>query len=439
VEDRSAQQIWEAALGELQIQVSRANYRTWLEKTTGLSYKDGEFVVGAPNTFVAEYLDKKQRSLIEKALINLTKERVGVTFQVNGHLQSAWGYRTAQKESPRLNPKYTFDSFIAGDGNRLALAAAKGVIEKPGDSYNPLFIHGGPGLGKTHLLQAIGHAAQAHNVKVLYVSAEQFTNELMKALRERKTEEFRNKYRSVDLLLIDDIHFFSGKEQTEENFFHTFNTLHNANHQIVAASDRPPRLMSLLQERLRTRLEWGLIADIQPPDLQTRLEILQAKAEQQGANITLDILELIARRAQQNVRELEGLLNRIIAYARLTKAAITPKLAAEALRDIASRGQKSSDASPAQLLEAVASSFQLSPSDLKSPGRKQFTLAREVAAYLMRQEINCPLSQIGEEMGGRDASFASRACRKIASEINSSPSLKCKVEDIQQNLSSTLL
>ena len=440
---RSAQEIWEAALGELQIQVSKPNYRTWLEKTVGLSCQDNQFVVGVPNTFVAEYLDKNQRSLIEKTLVGLTKQDVNVVFYVNGKYQdspSSYGAReetlpSAQTAFPRFNPKYTFGSFIVGNNNRLAHTAALTVTQNPGQSYNPLFIYGGAGLGKTHLLHAIGHAALAGNINVLYVSAEQFTNEFVNAIRERKTGEFHNKYRSVDMLLIDDIHFIIGKEQTEESFFHTFNELHNANRQIAITSDRPPKSLPLLEDRLRSRFEWGLIVDIQPPDFETCLALLQAKAKQKGANVALDVLELIASQYQQNIRRLEGALNRVIAYARLIQAPPTPELATQALEDISFKEPKSTSITPSLIVDAVAKGFQLTPLDLKSKKRdKETTLARHLTMYLIRQETNCSLAQIGRELGGRDHSTVTHACEKIASGIAASPYLRRIIRDIQQTI-----
>ena len=443
MEARSAREIWETALGELQIQVNKANYRTWLEKTVGLSYQDNQFVVGVPNTFVAEYLDKNQRSLIKKTLIGITRRDIKIAFSVDGRDEnspSSYHAREATSSTTRtsphgFNPKYTFDSFVVSSCNRLAHASALEVTENPGHSYNPLFICGGVGLGKTHLLHAIGHAALASNIQVLYVSGEQFTNEFINAIQERKTQEFRNKYRSVDMLLMDDIHFISGKEQTEECFFHTFNELHNANRQIALTSNHPPKSMPQLEERLRSRFEWGLIADIQPPDFETRLAILQAKTEQAGANIAPDVLEFIAQRIQHNIRELEGSLNRVIAYARLLRALLTPELAAKALEDIAAKAPKGASLTPALVLEAVANSFQIAPVDLKSRRRdKETALARQVAMYLIKQETNYSLVQIGKELGGRNPSTVSHACEKIANDINASPHLRRKILDIQQKI-----
>jgi len=426
---RSAQEIWEAALGELQVQVTRSYYRTWLEKTTGLSYQDNRFVIGAPNTFVAEYLDKNQRSLIEKTLIGLTRPDIKVSFRVSPGPEPA-----AQAVSrPRHSPKYTFDSFVVSDSNRLAYAAAMSVAENPGRSYNPLFLYGGVGLGKTHLMQATYQAARANDFWALYVSAEQFTNEFVTAIREKSTEEFRTRFRSVDILLIDDIQFISGKEQTEESFFHTFNELHNAHHQIVLASDRPPKSMSRLGDRLCSRFEWGLIADIQPPDFDTRLAILQAKAEQEKANVPIEVLEFIANRIQENIRELEGSLHRAIAYARLFRALLTPELAARALEDIASKGTQSAPLTPELIIETVASSFQLTPADLKGRKRDRLTAqARQVAMYLLKEATTCSLAQIGLELGNRDHSTVVYASRKIAVDMDNDPYLRRKVLDIQQ-------
>jgi len=430
MEPGSAHEIWQAALGELQIQVTKPNYHTWLEKTEGLSYQNNQFVVGVPNAFVAEYLEQNQRSLIEKTLIGFTHPEIKVAFHISPDKPTT----ARQVARPAGNSRYTFDSFIVSNSNRLAYAAALSVAENPGRSYNPLFIYGGVGLGKTHLLHAIYNMAQANNINALYVSAEQFTNDFVSAIREQSTEEFRTKYRSVDMLLIDDIHFFSGKEQTEESFFHTFNELHNANRQIVVASDRSPKSMPQLEDRLCSRFEWGLIADIKPPDFDTRLAILKAKAEQEGEVVAQDALEFIARQVQNNIRELEGCLHRAIAYAKLLGVLLTPELVAKAVEDIASKDKKG--ATPNLVLEAVARSFQLTISDLKSRKRDRETaLARQVAMYLLKQATNCSLAQIGLELGNRDHATVIHACQKIANDIDNNPYLKRKVSEIQQGIS----
>ena len=433
---RSAQEVWETALGELQIEVNKPNYQTWLGKTTGLSYEGDQFVIGVPNTFVAEYLDKNQRSLIEKVLTGLLQDEVEVHFRVAAKEEKP----SAQPTSlPLFNPRYTFDSFIVGSCNQLAHAAALKVVENPGHSYNPLFIHGGAGLGKTHLLHAMGHMALGNDLEVLYVSAEQFTNELVSAIRDKKTEAFRKKYRSVEMLLVDDIQFFSGKEETKKNFLHTFNALHDANHQIAITSDCPPKSIPLLQDRLRSRFEWGLVTDLQPPDFETRLAILQARAEQAEVDVAPDVLEFIALQIKQNMRALEGSLNRVIAYAKLIRALLTPELAARALNDIASKEPEPAPATPSLILETVASSFQLTLSDLKGRKRNEETvLARQVSMYLIRQETDCSLAQIGKELGGRSPATISYAYEKIANGINNNPHLRRDVFNIQQKIHSYL-
>ncbi|MGD9118847.1 MAG: chromosomal replication initiator protein DnaA [Dehalococcoidia bacterium] len=429
----SAQEIWKAALGELQVQVTRSYYRTWLEKTTGLSYEDDQFVVGVPNAFIAEYLNQNQRSLIEKTLIGLTRPDIKLTFQVATARETT---ASAPSIRPKGKARYTFDSFVVSHNNRLAYAAALGAAENPGQGYNPLFLYGGVGLGKTHLLHAIYHTARDNNFRALYVSAEQFTNEFVSSLREKSTEAFRSKFRNVDILLIDDIQFISGKEQTEESFFHTFNELHNANRQIVMTSDCPPKSMTRLGSRLCSRFEWGLVADIKPPDFETRLAILQAKAEQEKTEVPADVLEFIAHRIQQNIRELEGSLHRAIAYARLFRALLTPELAARALEDIAGKGPKSASLTPESVIKAVAQSFQLNTEDLKGRKRdRNTTLARQLAMYLLKEGTSCSLAQIGLEFGKRDHSTVTHAVQKIAAEIDNDPFLRRKASDIRQGLS----
>lgn len=445
--NRSAQEVWEAALGELQIQVSKPNYRTWLEKTVGISYQDNQLVVSAPNPFVAEYLDKNQRSLIEKTLINITSlPSIKVSFQVDGKYRNSSGSYGDERKNSSLTPAYSpsfksnyvFDSFVVGNCNQLAYAAALGVAQNPGNTYNPLFIYGGVGLGKTHLLHAIGHAALASNIKVLCVSAEQFTNEFVSAVRERKTDEFRNKYRGIGMLLVDDIHFISGKEQTEESFFHTFNELHNHNRQIVVTSDQPPKSIPRLEERLRSRFEWGLIVDIQPPSYETRLAILQTKAKQMRLAIASEVLEFVAQKTLQNVRELEGSLNRVTAYAKLFRTSPNVELAAKALENLSSKRPRVTAMTPGLVIDAVADSFQLSVADIKGNKRdKETNLARRVAMYLIRQETNSSLSHIGEEIGGRDPSAVTNACKNVASSISSNRHLIRKVQDIQKSLNSS--
>jgi chromosomal replication initiator protein len=445
MEVRPANLVWETALGELELQVSRPNYRTWLEKTTGLSLEGDTFIVGVPNAFVAEYLDKNQRSLIEKTLIGILHREVKAVFSVSSREKvskektevSRAGVPAEHTPALRLSPAYTFDSFVEGDSNRMARAAALEVARSPGKSYNPLFIYGGVGLGKTHLLQAVGHLSESAGTRVLYLSGEEFTSEYVAACQERKMPDFRLKYRSTDVLLVDDIQFISGKEGTEECFFHTFNDLHNAGKQIVLTADENPKGIPNLVERLRSRFEWGLTTEIKPPDLTTRRGILEAKAKKNGVNIDGDILDTLAAQVQANIRELEGSLNRLIAYARLLRAEITPDLAAAAIKDIGGPDETPELTTPALIIEAVASSFQITVTDIKGRKRdKEIALAREVAMYLLRKQNSYSLSEIGREIGGRNPSTVSHAFDKIENAVSSSPYLKRKVKDISEEIES---
>jgi chromosomal replication initiator protein len=439
----SAKEIWEAVLGELQVQLTRTNYDTWLRDTVGLGYQGNQFVVGVPSPFAIEWLEKRLSSLIKKTLIGIIGDEVNVNFQIQeqstparskGNNKSSGITNYRKIGSNTFNPKYTFDSFIVGNCNRLAHAAALGVAEKPGYTYNPLFIYGGVGLGKTHLLHAIGRFVYQTRLRVLYVSTEQFTNEFIKAIRERKTEEFRQKYRSVDVLLIDDIHFIIGKEQTQEGFFHTFNDLHNANRQIVITSDRPPKSMPLLEDRLRSRFGWGLVADVQPPALETRLAILQAKAEENRISVPREVLDLIARKVQKSIRELEGSLNRVVAFSRLTKTPLTLELAGKALAEFPETAPRRA-LTPTLIIANVAKYFDLEPEALTGKHRdKPTALARHVAVYIMREETQCSFNEIGKTLGNRDHSAILRGYEKIALEVNTSPQLRRDVIEIREGL-----
>ncbi|HAX70501.1 MAG TPA: chromosomal replication initiator protein DnaA, partial [Anaerolineae bacterium] len=342
---------------------------------------------------------------------------------------------TPPEPKPRhvtLNPRYTFDTYVVGSGNRLAHAACQAVADKPARAYNPLFLYGGVGLGKTHLLHAIGNACHASGLNILYVSSEEFTNDLIAAIRTHTTQAFREKYRSADVLLIDDIQFIAGKESTQEEFFHTFNTLHGQDKQIIVSSDRPPKSLITLEERLRSRFEWGLTADIQAPDLETRLAILRSKAERTGRNISDEILEGIAQRVQSNIRELEGALNRIIAYADLSGSPLTPNLVEVALADlIPSRN----DIEPTYLVDLVARKFGLTTEKLLSRDRtKEVALPRQIAMYLLREEAKISFPQIGEVLGGRDHSTVMSAYEKIKEQIHADRRLEQDIVSIKQQL-----
>ncbi|MBI2907920.1 MAG: chromosomal replication initiator protein DnaA [Chloroflexi bacterium] len=446
---RSARETWQTALGQLEVQVSKANFRTWLKDTVGLVLENDRFVVGAPNSFVTECLDKRLSSLVVKTLASVVGRELEVSFEVcqpsggnggNGEAHTSSNHTSATHTvanacPANLNPRYTFNSFIVGSSNRLAQAAAQAVAENPGRGYNPLFIYSDSGLGKTHLLHAIGHQVYQKHLNMLYVTSEQFTNEFINAIRERKTDDFRAKYRSVDILMVDDIHFIADKEQTQEGFFHTFNDLHNTSRQIVITSDRPPKSMPLLEDRLRSRFEWGLIADIQPPDLETRLAVLRAKADQQQADVPNDVLELIARKAQRNIRELEGSLNRVVAYARLTEKPITSELAAQAIADMDPERTRRRAVSPGLIIATVSDHFGLDPVSLSGKMREQpIVLARQIAMYLMREETPLSLTDIGKELGRRDHTTVLHACRKIAEEMEANTHFRREVLELRETL-----
>ena len=459
--------VWEAVLGELQLQVTRPSYETWLSGTVGIAHNDGEFVVGAPNTFVAEMLEQRMYLLISQALERVVQRDVDVSFQVLPQEPSANGRasgdnstldgssnglgRTAQPQEealpPRhghsimasngvaaMNPRYTFDTFIVGASNELAHAAACAVSERPGLTYNPLFIYSGVGLGKTHLLHAIGHQVRANGLSLIYRTTEEFTNEYIKAIREGKTEEFRNRYRTADVLLLDDIQFVIGKEQTQEGFFHTFNALHVAGRQIVVTSDRPVAALTLLEDRVLSRLSGGLVVDVQTPDLETRLAILRAKVEGTRHHFPPEVLQFLAERIHTNVRELEGSLNRIDAYADLTESPISLELVKGALADTLNPLKKRRIPDHI-VLDTVSTYFSVDKDALGGRHRDKHTvLARHVAMYLLREEANLPLTTIGRILGGKDHSTVLHAWQRISKQLNEDTHLRQDVINIRETL-----
>jgi len=447
-----AAQVWQAALGELQLQMTKPTFDTWLKNTSLISYEDGTFVIGVHNAYAKDWLENRLLSIIKRALVGIVGRSVEVKFVVwpreraaskrSAGTQELGPLLSGDKEltltPPRakspamLNPKYTFETFVVGPSNRLAHAASLAVAENPADAYNPLFIYGGVGLGKTHLLQAIGHVCQRKALRVLYVSSEEFTNDLINSIRNHTTEHFRDKYRTIDILLVDDIQFIAGKESTQEEFFHTFNTLYAANKQIVISSDRPPKAILTLEERLRSRFEGGLIADIQPPDLETRIAILRFKAEAQPLSVPDEVIDLIAHRVLSNVRELEGALNRVVAYAKLTGRPLTLEVASVALRDLLPRRES---ISLEQILEAVASFYGVKVEDLKGRRRsKELVRPRQMAMYLMREEVKASLPQIGEALGGRDHTTVLYGHRKICDQIERDEGLRRELLAIKEKL-----
>ena len=462
---QQAKQVWEAVLGELQLQVTRPSYETWLKETVGIACNADEFVVGTPNTFVAEMLEQRMYSLISQAMERVTKGSVEVRFQVLPKDEAISGIDTHLPESTdatvssmpmestgqsntgqsmpsayrpiSLNPKYTFETFIVGKSNELAHAAALAVAEKPGVVYNPLVMYSGVGLGKTHLLHAIGRRVQSMGKSLIYATTEDFTNEYIKAIREGRTEDFRNFYRSADLLLLDDIQFLIGKEQTQEGFFHTFNALHMTNRQIVITSDRPVAALTLLEDRIRSRLEGGLVVDIQPPDLETRLAILRAKADLMGLKVDSQVLELLAERVHKNIRELEGNLNRVVAYAQLTNSDITPELVKRAVADLTDAG-RDRQVSDEVVLDAVSSYYRLDKETLKGRKRdKKTALARQVAMYLLREDANLGSSAIGRILGGKDHTTVLHGCKTIENQQNIDSQLRREIISIRETLANS--
>lgn len=441
----NAEQAWQTVLAQLQMDMPRASYDTWVRDTRPVAYENGMLTVGVRNAYARDWLDSRLATTVNKLLIDTLNSKVSVKFIVSQSEENA-SYSdletapasieiTPPEPKPRhvtLNPRYTFDTYVVGSGNRLAHAACQAVAEKPARAYNPLFLYGGVGLGKTHLLHAIGNACHASGLNVLYVSSEEFTNDLIAAIRTHTTQAFREKYRSADVLLIDDIQFIAGKESTQEEFFHTFNTLHGQDKQIIVSSDRPPKSLVTLEERLRSRFEWGLTADIQAPDLETRLAILRSKAERTGRQISDEILESIAQRVQSNIRELEGALNRIIAYADLSGASLTPNLVEVALADlIPTHG----NIDPANVLEAVAKRFGISSDILLGRDRtKDVARSRQIAMYLLREEAKISFPQIGEVLGGRDHSTIMSAYDKIKDQIGSDRRLEQDIVSIRQQI-----
>ncbi len=455
-----ADQAWQAAIGQLQMDMPRASFNTWVKDTQLLAYEDGEFVVGAPNTYARDWLEGRLSSTISRMLGGIMNRTSRVRFvlwknaaavreehELDGFedglpaeaAQEVATTAVAPSEAAAIslpqscqNGRYNFDTFVVGASNRLAHAASLAVAERPAQAYNPLFLYGGVGLGKTHLLHAIGSTCEQSGLQVLYVSSEEFTNDLINAIRNHTTQAFREKYRQIDVLLIDDIQFIAGKESTQEEFFHTFNTLHGQDKQIVISSDRPPKALVTLEERLRSRFEWGLTADIQPPDFETRMAILRSKAERAGYELSNDVLETIARRVQSNIRELEGALTRVVAFANLSGLPFTPNLIDSALADLLPRR---SEVKPDDIIRMVTSVFGVTMERLLGRERtREVALPRQIAMYLLREDANLSLPQIGESLGGRDHTTVMYACEKIGDMLERDDRLRRQVIETRERL-----
>jgi chromosomal replication initiator protein len=431
--------LWQQVLQALKQQLSRPAYETWLKSTRALALNGSTLLIGVPNEFARDWLQTRLYSLIKSTVSSTLKADVEVDFQVmEAPAKPAPAEPLFQERGAKLplNPRYTFSSFVVGNSNRFAHAACMAVAEAPGRSYNPLFIYGGVGLGKTHLLQAIGNhvLSKTKALRVLYLSSETFTNEVINGIRDRRMSEFRDRYRSLDLLLLDDVQFLAGKESTQEEFFHTFNALHEGSKQIVISSDRPPKDIPTLEDRLRSRFEWGLIADIQPPDIETRIAILKKKTEAEEMAIPQEVLEYIAQNITSNIRELEGALTRLLASASLNNLEIDLAMASGVLKDLIPVVQRSLSVSDIQ--SAVASYFGLSVDDLVAKKRsREITVPRHIAIFLARELTDTSLSQIGSAFGGRDHSTVLHACDKIRTESDININLRTALDEIKKRLS----
>ncbi len=435
----SFQTIWQQTLDKLASELSKPSFETWLSSTRLLNIQDDRLLISVPNDFAKDWLESRYAPLIRSAIQPILGRNVSLRFIIPDPSES---FEDAPldplpvvKNEPfpcYLNPKYSFDTFVIGNSNRFAHAACLAVAESPAKSYNPLFIYGGVGLGKTHLMHAIGNFVLERypQTRVLYVSSEKFTNELIDSIREKRQIEFRNHYRNVDILLIDDIQFLAGKEGTQEEFFHTFNALYEANKQIIISSDRPPKDIPTLEDRLRSRFEWGLITDIQPPDIETRIAILRKKAKLENIQVPNEVMVYIADKIQSNIRELEGALIRVMAYASLSSNPVTQETAAEALKNILPT------ANPKQIeitsiQEAVAEYFHLPLSDFKAKKRtRAVAFPRQIAMYLSRELTDCSLPKIGEEFGGRDHTTVIHAYAKIVNILQKDPQLDQKITEL---------
>jgi chromosomal replication initiator protein len=452
--------LWDASLQVLREKVDERTYEAWLAWTKFGSYEDGHLVILVPNTFTGNWIHDRYSDMISSTVTTLTDDFEDVSFMSDENLQREMvSYATSQvvapaaiaeaappasrhavRETPyasgqQLNPRYTFDDFVIGPSNRFAHAAAKAVCETPARAYNPLFIYGGAGLGKTHLMQAIGHHIMRENkLKVLYITSEEFTNELISSIQQRSQIAFRNKYRTIDVLLIDDIHFIAGKDATQEEFFHTFNTLHDAYKQIVLSSDRPPKDIPTLEERLVSRFEWGLVTDIQPPDIETRIAILKKKSIQAELNCPSDVLFFIANLVKANIRELEGTFNRVLGYARAHNCSLSIETAQLALKDMLDRSA-SRQVTIDVIQKITAAHFNIRLSDLLSPKRsKMIALSRQIAMYLTREMTQASLVDIGDAFGGRDHSTVLHACKKVTEMLKTMPDFARDVDSIISQL-----
>ncbi len=451
VEEVDKQEIWNIVLSELELSLSKANFKTWFQNTYISQLQDnGETViVGVPNNFSKNWLEKKYHRSILEALQGATDNKVKkVIYKVEAvksakepgpetiDIDKLVPEKVPETNGHGLNVRYTFKNFVVGKGSELAYAACQAIVKQPGKKYNPLFIYGGVGLGKTHLLQAIGHAILEKNskIKVLCTNAERFTNEFIRAIGNGTIDKFKEIYRGVDVLLVDDIQFMAGKERTQEEFFHTFNSLHQDGQQIVLTSDRTPKDIPALEDRLISRLEWGLIADITPPDLETRLAILKAKCQERKCNLNEEIIQYLATHIQSNVRELEGALNKLIAYYEFHRTELDLSVVKNVLASLDTRRKKGLIQAK-ELIETVANFYGIHVSEMIGLSRKrELVVPRQVAMYLMREEVGASFPLIGKELGNRDHTTAMHAYEKIKDGIEQNSRTKQEIDLIKQRL-----
>ncbi len=460
VQNMIPENAWKATLGELELQMTKATFNTWLKDTCLLRHKDNLYVVGVRNAYAKDWLENRLRDTILRTLSAIVNAKVDIQFMVwtdevpletaledteetvvapskNGNGVRKTAVNALKPLPPttssnNLTRRFTFSHFVVGPSNRLAHAAALSVAEHPGQTYNPLFIYGGVGLGKTHLLHAIGHKCEEEGLSVCYIPSETFTNDLVHSIRNKQMEQFRERYRTPDVLLIDDIQFIAGKESTQEELFHTFNELHSQGKQVVISSDRAPKAMATLEERLQSRFEWGLMADIQMPDIETRKAILQTKAEANGLAVPDELMDFIAQQVRHSIRELEGAFNKVMAYAHLSGGRVNMDLVNMALADLMHRPDK---LTVEHVFEAVCKYYNVTNDDLVGASRKR-TIAypRQMAMYLARTETNASLPQIGEKLGNRDHTTVLYGYEKIATLIDADSTIRRDCMEIKSSM-----
>jgi len=435
------QETWVKAQSIIKEKVGPTTYETWFSSLQAKEKVPGILVIETPDEFFKNWIIEHYLPLIEGTIHELSSKNVQISFEVNPAIfkkgtqsrliEFEKGFEEVDKQRPNVNPRFTFDNFVIGPSNRFANAACLAVAESPAKAYNPLFIYGKVGLGKTHLMQAIANKIQINNPKIkhCYLSSERFTNELIESIRHRSTNQFRQKYRNIDVLLIDDIHFIAGKESTQEEFFHTFNNLHDSRKQIIISSDRPPKDIANLEERLSSRFAWGLITDIQPPDFETRVAILRKKIEREPVHVPDDVIIFIAHEIKSNIRELEGALIRVVAYSLLEEKPVSLAMAKMILKDMVQETVKMINVDLVQ--KTVADFFHISLSDLKTKRRnKNVVMPRQIAMYLARQLTNLSFPEIGEAFGGKDHTTVLHSCKKIEGNLNLDRELKYTIEKL---------